>query len=83
MSTLLSVRTEETTLEQLDRIAESLDRNRNWVINEAIRHYVEMHAWRLEHVKQGMADTDAGRSITTDDVRARIKRHHAERTQKA
>ena len=42
MSTLISIRTDEDSVAALDLIAESLDRNRNWVINEAIQNYLEM-----------------------------------------
>jgi predicted transcriptional regulator len=81
MSTLLTIRTDDTTVEKLDYIAQSLDRNRNWVVNEAISQYLDMHAWRLEHITQGIADTDAGRSITISELEARIDNRHAKRTQ--
>jgi predicted transcriptional regulator len=82
MSTLVSVRTEEGTIEKLDRIAGILERNRNWVINQAIDNYLEMHAWQLEHIKQGIADSDAGRTFTTNQVRARLAKRHISRTRK-
>lgn len=79
MSTLVSVRTDESTVEKLNQIAASMDRNRNWVINEAISNYLELHAWRLERIQSGIADTDSGRSVTLDEVRARISKKHKDR----
>jgi predicted transcriptional regulator len=78
----MSVRTDEAIVEKLDQIAESLDRNRNWVINDAISKYIEMHEWQLSEMKKGRADTDAGRTISTDELRARIAKRHAARTKK-
>ena len=77
MSTLISVRTEENTVQKLDQLAESMDRNRNWLINEAIRNFLELHEWRRSQVRQGIADSDAGRSVSTTELRNRIAKRHA------
>ena len=45
MTIQISFRTEEKVREELDRIARSLDRSRNWVINEAIANYIDLHKW--------------------------------------
>jgi len=82
MSTLVSLRTDDVVVEKLDQIAESLDRNRNWVINDAISKYIEMHEWQLAEMQKGRADTEAGRTITTDELRARIAKRHASRRKK-
>ena len=82
MSTLISVRTDESTIKQLDRIAESLDRNRNWLINEAIRQYLDLHSWQYEQIQKGIADSNSGRTITTDQLRARIQKRHFIHTKK-
>ena len=71
MSVLVSLRTEESTVERLDKIAASMDRNRNWVINDAIASYIELHDWQAAETQKGIADTHAGRTITTDELRAR------------
>ena len=72
MSIALSFRTEETTRDKLDRIAESLNRNRNWVINEAIAAYLDLHRWQMEHIEQGLRDIEDGRTYSTSQVRARL-----------
>ena len=83
MSISLSFRTEEETRDQLDQIATSLDRNRNWVINEAIENYLELYKWQLEHIEQGIRDSERGRTFTTQEVRARILKAHAKKTKQA
>lgn len=72
MSITLSVRTEESVVSDLDRLAEALDRNRNWLVNEAIGQYLDLHRWQLEQIEKGLADAEAGRTVTTDDVLKRI-----------
>jgi predicted transcriptional regulator len=61
----------------------ALDRNRNWVINDAIKQYLESHAWRLEHIQRGISDSDAGRTITLDQLKKRIEKRHKSRTKAA
>jgi predicted transcriptional regulator len=48
------------------------------VINDAINNYLELHAWQLEEIKKGQAETEAGRTISQEGMKARIlKRHKA------
>jgi predicted transcriptional regulator len=77
MSTVsLSFRTAETTRDALDQIAKSVDRNRNWLINEAIENYLELHRWQIEHIEQSIRHTEAGgRTYSTGEVRSRLARH--------
>lgn len=44
----------------LDAIAASMDRDRSYVLNEAIAMYLEMHKWQIEEIKKGIAEADAG-----------------------
>jgi predicted transcriptional regulator len=78
MSILLSFRTEESVRDELDKIAENLDRNRNWVINEAINNYLALYRWQIDHIEQGMRDSDAGRTHSPEEIRAHFAKRHAE-----
>jgi predicted transcriptional regulator len=80
MSVNVSIRTEEETLQALDKIAESLDRNRNWIINEAIKNYLELHEWQIEQVRQGFADAQADRTLSHEQVKNRILKRHGKAT---
>ncbi|MDP2204514.1 MAG: ribbon-helix-helix domain-containing protein [Methylicorpusculum sp.] len=42
---------------QLDHMAESLDRSRNYIVNQALREYLKTHAWQLEKIAQGIGAT--------------------------
>ena len=78
MSVSLSFRTEETTREELDEIASALDRNRNWIINEAIAAYLELYRWQREHIEEGIRASDAGRTYSSEQMRGIIAKRHLE-----
>ena len=75
-TTPLSFRTDIENVARLDAIAEAFSRNRNWVINEAIEAYLELHQWQVEHIKKGIAATD---TLSTDEVRSQMMKHDARR----
>lgn len=65
--TTISFRIEESKVEQLEAIAESMDRNRSYVINQAINHFIEYQNEIRERTQQGIDDIEAGRTISLDD----------------
>lgn len=64
----LSFRLEEEKAEALDRLAESTDRPRSWHLQQAVDNYLEWHRWKIEHIKQGLADLDRGDTISHEEV---------------
>jgi len=72
-NTHLSFRTEESKCSELDKLAKSMDRDRSWVINEAIDSYLELHRWQLERIEKGIAASKAGRTLSTEEVLQRIE----------
>jgi predicted transcriptional regulator len=71
-----SVRLSESRLDQLDRLARSLDRSRSWVIEQAVERYLDYEEWFAEAVREGIAAADRGELVPHDqvmkEVRARI-----------
>ena len=49
-------------------MAGSLDRSRNYLVNQAIKEYLETHAWQVEKITQGIASADRGELVAHDDV---------------
>lgn len=79
----LSFRTAETTRDTLDQIAKLVDRNRNWLINEAIENYLELHRWQIEQIEKSIRHTESGgRTYSTQEVRARLDKHIADSRKK-
>jgi len=58
--TTISFRTEKNKCETLDTVAEYLDTDRTHVLNQAIDNILDIYAWQIEHIKQGVAEADAG-----------------------
>ena len=54
----------------LDAIAVALDRDRSYLINEAIMLYLEMHQWQIEEIQSGIAEADTGDFATEEEVDA-------------
>jgi predicted transcriptional regulator len=53
-----TVRLDDDTRARVDRLATQLDRNRSWVIEEAIRTYLDQQAWLSDEIRFG-ADVPA------------------------
>ena len=63
-----TIRAETEIVHKLDDLAGSLDRSRNYLVNQAIKEYLETHAWQVEKITQGMAAADRGELVAHDDV---------------
>jgi predicted transcriptional regulator len=63
-----TVRAESDIVHQLDIIADSLDRSRNYLVNQALREYLHNHAWQIDKISQGIAAADNGDLIDHNDV---------------
>jgi RHH-type rel operon transcriptional repressor/antitoxin RelB len=56
----VSFRTEPEKIDALDRVAEALDRDRSYVINQALDAFLEVHNWQVAHFTAAKAEADAG-----------------------
>lgn len=72
----ITIRTAKEVVSEIDALASALDRSRNYVINQALQHYLEANAWQVERVKAGLADIEAGRVLLAKDVHAGIAAKH-------
>lgn len=70
----MTVRIPSRTKQALDEIAEALERDRTYVVNEALAAYVDIHEWQCGHIKQGLRDADAGRFAADADVQRVLTR---------
>ena len=49
--------------EQIDQLAERLDRPKGWIVKQALMSWVELEAKRHQLTLEGLADLDAGRLV--------------------
>lgn len=54
----------------LDVIAAGMDRDRSYILNEAIAVYLEMHQWQIDEIQQGLAEAEAGDFASAAEVQA-------------
>jgi predicted transcriptional regulator len=70
----ISFRLESEKREALDAVATALDRDRSYIINEAIEAYLDVHRWQLEHIHEGLRQADAGEFATEAEMKATFVR---------
>jgi predicted transcriptional regulator len=68
----ITVRTDPEVVAQIAALAEAMDRSRNWVIEEALKQYIETQSWQIEGIKQAQASLARGEGIPFDDVVAEM-----------
>jgi predicted transcriptional regulator len=56
--------------EALRTIANVMDRDLSYVLNEAIASYLEIYQWLLDEINKGVAETEAGDFASDDEVQA-------------
>jgi predicted transcriptional regulator len=54
----------------LETIASGMERDRSYVLNEAIDLYLEMNRWQINEIRQGIAEADAEDFATQQEVKA-------------
>jgi predicted transcriptional regulator len=68
----ISFRLDEDKVAALDGLAQSVDRDRSYLLNEAVTNYLELQAYHVNLIKEGLKAVKGGRTIETSEVRARI-----------
>ena len=72
MSTF-SIRLPTATKERLERLAQATRRSRNFILSEAVDHYLELHARQIAHIEEGLADLDAGREHGHEEIEELVR----------
>ena len=70
----ITVRIEPQMREALDAIATAQDRDRSYIVKDAIRAYLEFHQWQLERIEQGLREADEGRFVPDAVMKKKIAR---------
>ena len=71
----VSFRLDADKVGALDSLAESLDRDRSYLLTEAVTAYLDVQQWHLDQIKAGIRQADAGQMID----HAQVKRALAKR----
>ena len=72
----ITIRAAKEVVSEIDALAAEMDRSRNYVVNQAIRQYLEANAWQIERIKEGRAAARDGRLRPAENVFADIAAKH-------
>ena len=65
-----TVRIDDNILGRLDILAETLNRSRSWIINQAIEKFVDDEEWFAQEVQAGLSEVEQGKIATDEEVRS-------------
>ena len=65
----ISFRIDSDKVGALDQLAEALDRDRSYLLNEAVEAYLDVQRWQIEHIQGSIKQADAGELISHEEVR--------------
>ena len=69
----ITIRTDRRTVERLDRLAQALDRSRNYVVKQALEAYLEEQAWQIQAIEEGLESLDRGAGRPHEEVMAELR----------
>ena len=74
----LSTRVSEDFRDQVDELAKALNRDRAWIVEQAVRRFLAEETTFIAAVQRGRADIQAGRYVTHEEIEAELDRIEAE-----
>ncbi len=72
----ITVRAAKQIVSEIDALAASMDRSRNYVVVQALQQYLLANAWQVERIKEGAAAAREGRLRPADEVFSGIAARH-------
>jgi predicted transcriptional regulator len=75
MTKVTSVRLEDELADKLDRLADSMDRPKAWLIEQAIKSYVDEQSWQVRAIREAMEEYRTGKaeSVPHEQVMERLE----------
>ena len=70
----VSFRLETNKVAALDALAGSMDRDRTYLLSEAVQAYLDLQQWHIEQIEAGIAEADAGQVVDHRRVKAMAAR---------
>jgi predicted transcriptional regulator len=68
----ISFRMPTKTVVSLDLLASEMDRDRSYLLNEAVENYLDLNRYQVELVEEGIAAAKQGEFVEHDAVRKMI-----------
>jgi predicted transcriptional regulator len=80
LSDPITLRVPQDILDDIEKIAETADRSRSWVIVRALKYFLINEGSDLLEIRQGLEDVKAGRVHDAEEVFAELERLSREDT---
>lgn len=75
----ITIQTSAEVAGAIAKLAESMNQSTNWIIEAALKNYIDLQAWQVEGIRKGLAQADAGELAPHEKVfsklRAKIGEH--------
>jgi predicted transcriptional regulator len=75
----ITFRMETGKVKQLDAYAEQDQRDRSYLLNEAVDRYLEVRQLQVARIEEGLRQAEAGELIEHADVISRLRKRHTAR----
>jgi predicted transcriptional regulator len=70
----ITVRTSKEIVDSINKLAESMDRSRNWVVESALKSYIDLESWQVEGVREAILQADSGDLVSHEELFSEIKK---------
>jgi predicted transcriptional regulator len=67
-TTSLSFRVPKAKAEQVEQLAEAMDRPKSWLLQQALDAYLDVQAWHIAHIEQGRREIREGKGIPHEEI---------------
>ncbi len=64
----VTLRLDKDKIALLDQLAQSDDRDRTYLIKQAIDGYLQMRQWQIEEIRKALAEADAGDFVPEEEM---------------
>jgi len=65
----VSFRLDSQKIAALDSLAEAMDRDRTYLLNEAVAAYLDVQSWQMEQIRKSIRQADAGNLLPHSKVK--------------
>lgn len=65
---------DDEMLYRIDTMAESLNRSRSWVINQAVDSFLSHEEWLVQEIKDGLAEVEQGDFASEEAVKVQFEK---------
>lgn len=74
----VSFKLEPNTKQRLEALATATRRTRTFVLEEAVKQYLDLNEWQLQCIQEGLEDAKAGRYIDSDTLIKQLEQRIAD-----